>query len=47
MKTEDTKTICEDKEQRLSIWEVLIGIVKKKIIFLKRGSQANLEMHQL
>lgn len=43
MKTEDTKTICEDKEQRRSTWRVLIGIVKK-IIFLKGGSQANLEM---
>lgn len=29
MKMEDTKTIREDKEQRRSIWEVLIGIVKK------------------
>lgn len=33
MKTEDTKTIREDKEQRRSIWEVLIGIVKKKSSF--------------
>lgn len=35
MKTEDTKTIREDKEQRLPIWEVLIGIVKKKSSFLR------------